>query len=196
MARLLVPPRPSFSPRGAILRLPAILLLALLVALPAAAASQPGARAENGMISGPERLATEIGVEVLATGGNAIDAAVAVTFALSVTYPQAGALGAGGFLLYRDAEAQHHALDCRETAPAKLGPKLFLDEDGRPIPGLTLESGLAVGVPGLVAGLAEAHGRWGSRPWAELIQPAIRLAEDGFSVYPWLAESIELAADR
>jgi gamma-glutamyltranspeptidase/glutathione hydrolase len=196
MARLVVPPRPSFSPRGANLRLPAILLLSLLAALPAAAASQPGARAENGMVSGPERLATEIGVEVLATGGNAIDAAVAVTFALSVTYPQAGALGAGGFLLYRDAEAQHHALDCRETAPANLGPKLFLDEDGRPIPGLTLESGLAVGVPGLVAGLAEAHGRWGSRPWAELIQPAIRLAEDGFSVYPWLAESIELAADR
>jgi len=173
-----------------------IVFLAALVASAVAAATGPGAGAENGMVASSERLATEVGVQVLASGGNAIDASVAVAFTLAVTYPQAGALGAGGFLLYRDGQAGHHALDCRETAPADLGAELFLDEDGRPIPGLSLESGLAVGVPGLVAGLADAHGRWGTRPWAELIQPAIRLAEEGFPVYPWLAETIEKAADR
>lgn len=196
MPSLNVPSQALFFRPARARRLSAITLLSLLLALPAVGASRPGVRGQNGMVSGPERLATETGVAVLASGGNAVDAAVAVTFALAVTYPQAGALGAGGFLLYRDAEANHHALDCRETAPADLDARLFIDEDGRPIPGLSLESGLAVGVPGLVAGLAEAHGRWGSRPWAELLAPAIRLAEEGFPVYPWLAESIERAADR
>jgi len=196
MPSLNVPSKAPFLRRGYARCLPAILFLSVLLALPVAAASRPGASGENGMVSGPERLATEVGVEILASGGNAVDTAVAVTFALSVTYPQAGALGGGGFMLYRDAEANHHALDCRETAPADLGAQLFVDEDGRPIPGLSLESGLAVGVPGLVAGLAEAHTRWGSRPWAELLQPAIRLAEEGLPVYPWLAESIATAVDR
>ncbi len=159
----------------------------VLAGLPTFAASAPGARGEHGMVVSPESLATRIGVEVLERGGNAIDAGIAVSFALTVTYPQAAPIGGGGFLLYRDEKVQHHALDFRERAPGALTSDRFLDEDGRPIPGLSLQGGLAVGVPGAVAGLAEAHRRWGSLPWAGLVKPAIRLARKGIPVYPQLA---------
>jgi gamma-glutamyltranspeptidase/glutathione hydrolase len=174
------------------------LALTLVVAswLPLQAASPAGPRGSQGMVVSPERHATKIGLDVLKSGGNAIDAAVAVAFALDVTYPLAAGVGGGGFMLLRLDDATYHALDFRETAPAGLRSELFVDEDGRPIPRLTLESGLAVGVPGTVAGLAEAHTRWGSRPWAELIQPAIELARDGFRVYPWLATTLAQAAPR
>ena len=148
------------------------------------------------MVVSPDEEASRVGAAVLEAGGNAVDAAVAVGLALAVTYPQAGNLGGGGFMLYRTEERGHHALDFRETAPRKLRPELFLDEEGRPAPGLALEGGLAIGVPGSVAGLAEAHRRWGSRPWAELVRPAIRLAEDGFSISAVLAGDLAEAADR
>jgi gamma-glutamyltranspeptidase/glutathione hydrolase len=173
----------------------AVLLLAVAL-LPALAASGPGARGANGMVVTPETLATRVGVEVLSSGGNAIDATVAVAFALDVTYPLAAGVGGGGFLLYRSADGTHQALDFRETAPTELRSDLFLDERGREIPGVSLETGLAVGVPGTVAGLAEAHRRWGSLPWSDLLAPAVRLAADGFEVYPWLAETLGVASPR
>jgi gamma-glutamyltranspeptidase/glutathione hydrolase len=148
------------------------------------------------MVVSPEAHATRAGLETLREGGTAVDAAVVVAFALAVTYPLAGNLGGGGFMLYRADASAHHALDFRESAPRKLRPELFLDEEGRPIPGLSLRGGLAVGVPGSVAGLAEAHRRWGTRPWDELLRPAIRLAEEGFEVYRWLAHTFEVEADR
>jgi gamma-glutamyltranspeptidase/glutathione hydrolase len=175
-----------------------LLLAALLAATlqPLLAASRPALRAANGIVVGPVPRASSIGAEVLRGGGNAIDAGVAVALALSVTYPLAGGLGGGGFLLYRATGPEYHALDFRETAPTDLGSELFLDEDGRPIPGLSLKSGLAVGVPGTVAGLAEAHRRWGSRPWAELVGPAILLAEEGFPIDPWLAFTLSDSAEK
>ena len=148
------------------------------------------------MVVTPDADASRIGAEVLEAGGNAVDAAVAVGMALAVTYPQAGNLGGGGFMLYRTETGGHHALDFRETAPGKLRPELFLDEEGRPVPDRSLEGGLAVGVPGSVAGLAEAHRRWGSRPWAELVRPSIRLADEGFSISPVLARDLAKAAGR
>jgi gamma-glutamyltranspeptidase/glutathione hydrolase len=148
------------------------------------------------MVVTTDGRATEAGVAVLRAGGNAVDAGVAVAFALTVTYPLGACLGGGGFMLYRAGPDEHHALDFRERAPGALKAELFLDDEGRPIPDLSLRTGLAVGVPGSVAGLAEAHRRWGSRSWSELLQPAIRLAEQGFTVGPMLALAFEREADR
>jgi len=157
------------------------LLLALLPWAPLTpAAAPPAERGLHGMVVAPERLAAETGRDVLRDGGNAVDAAIATALVLSVTYPQAGSLGGGGFLLYRSPGGEYAALDFRETAPSALRAAMFLDESGRPDPRASRRSGLAVGVPGLVAGLVEAHRRWGSRPWAELVRPASRLASRGF----------------
>jgi gamma-glutamyltranspeptidase/glutathione hydrolase len=152
------------------------------------------------MIVAPEREAAEVGLSVLRRGGNAVDAAVATAFALAVTYPRAGNLGGGGFLLYRGPDGSHAALDFREVAPMALTPAMFVDASGRIDPARSQNGGLAVGVPGTVAGLAAAHERWGTRPWAELVAPAIRLAEEGVvvsdrSAETLSAETVRLAAD-
>lgn len=164
-------------------------LLACCVLAPAAsrAAAPAAVRAPRAVAVTPEAEASRVALEVLADGGNAVDAAVAAALALAVTHPVAGNLGGGGFLLYRDAEGAAWALDFRETAPARLRPEMFLDEDGRPIPERSVRHGLAVGVPGSVAGLAEAHRRWGRLPWRRLVTPAAQLAAEGFRVPPWLA---------
>jgi gamma-glutamyltranspeptidase/glutathione hydrolase len=172
--------------------------LALLVSVgptEISAAAPPAARGRHGMVASPDALATQVGVAVLKDGGNAVDAAVAVALALAVTYPEAGNLGGGGFLLYRDAQGEHHALDFRETAPDRLQADMFLDEEGRPVPERSLKTGLAVGVPGTVAGLVMAHERWGSKPWAELVAPAVALARDGFRVSAELAASLSRKAE-
>jgi gamma-glutamyltranspeptidase/glutathione hydrolase len=175
--------------------------LALVLTTAVQAASPPAVRGASGCVVTPEPQATSIGLRVLKDGGNAVDAAVAVAAALAVTYPRAGNLGGGGFLLYRSEKGEITALDHRETAPAALKPEMFLDEEGRPVPGRSLRGGLAVGVPGSVAGLAEAHRRWGSRPWSSLLAPAIRLASEGFPISAPTARSLErrtedLAVDR
>ena len=138
------------------------------LAFPVPAASRISARGAHGMVVSPDSLASETGRKILLNKGNAVDAAVATSFALTVTYPLAAPLGGGGFLLLRTAEGSHHALDFREVAPRGLAGAMFLDEEGRPVPERSRTGGLAVGVPGSVAGLAEAHRRWGSRPWKEL----------------------------
>lgn len=154
--------------------------LAAAAAVPIArAASPPPVVAPRGLVVAPERRAAEIGREVLRRGGNAVDAAVATAFALAVTYPRAGNLGGGGFLLYRAPDGSHHAVDFRETAPAATSLDLYRSPDGRLDPMRIREGGASVGVPGSVAGLAEAHRLWGTRPWAELLAPAIALARNG-----------------
>jgi gamma-glutamyltranspeptidase/glutathione hydrolase len=175
-----------------------VLLLALV--LPVRAASAPPAVGARGMVAAPEAAAAAIGSAVLRDGGNAIDAAVAMALALAVTYPRAGNLAGGGFLLYRSPDGSHHALDFRETAPAALTPALFLGPDGRPDPEKARSRGLSVAVPGTVAGLVAAHERWGTRSWEALVAPAIRLAEEGTTVSPLSAaayaeENTRLAAD-
>lgn len=146
------------------------------------------------MVVAAEAEAARAGLAVLEAGGNAMDAGVCVGFTLAVTLPRAGNLGGGGFLLYHDAaNGQVHALDYREVAPRAAYRDLFLDESGRADPEKSRFSPLAVGVPGTVDGLLEAHRRFGTLPLAELLEPAIRLAEGGFRVGPELAASLAQA---
>lgn len=147
--------------------------------------------AENGMVSSQEALATRVGVEILRRGGNAVDAAVAVGFALAVTLPRAGNLGGGGFMMVHDAESGNtHAIDYRETAPGTASRDMFLDKEGNYDRRKAVGSHISVGVPGTVAGLTLALDRFGTMSLAEVIRPAIELAEKGFPVTQGFAESM------
>lgn len=133
-------------------------------------------------------LASQVGVDILQQGGNAIDATVAVKFALAVVYPNAGNLGGGGFMVYRDKDGNSTALDFREKAPAAAHRDMYLDAAGDPITDLSLYGQLAAGVPGSVAGMVAAHEKYGTMPWNTLLQPAINLAIDGFEITAQQAE--------
>ena len=146
-----------------------------------------GARA---MVVSGHPLASEIGRDVLRRGGNAIDAAVAVAFALAVVHPEAGNIGGGGFLIYRTAAGPAYGLDFRERAPGAATPNMFLGPDGRVVPDLSHTGHLASGVPGSVAGLVEAHRRFGRLAWRTLVEPAVRLAADGFVIDDYRSKSI------
>jgi gamma-glutamyltranspeptidase / glutathione hydrolase len=151
------------------------------VAVPAAnAASMRPVAAEKAMVVTAQHLATEVGVNVLKRGGSAIDAAVAVGYALAVVYPAAGNLGGGGFMTIRFADGRKTFLDFRETAPRAAKPDMYLDKDGNVVNGLSTIGWLAVGVPGTVSGLEYARNKYGTMTRAALIGPAIELAEDGF----------------
>ena len=149
--------------------------------------------AKTGMVASQEKLATQVGVDILKRGGNAVDAAVAVGFALAVTLPRAGNLGGGGFMIVHMANVQETvAIDYREAAPVAAHKDMFLDAAGNADKQKSRYSGLAVGVPGTVAGLALAHRTYGSGKFtlAELIAPAEKLARDGFAVSDDLAHSL------
>ena len=151
--------------------------------------------ARNGMVVAQEALASEAGLDILQQGGNAVDAAVTVGFALAVTLPQAGNLGGGGFLLAYDAAKQHsEAIDFRETAPAVANRDTYLNVQGEVDHPRLRHSHQAVGTPGTVAGLALAHARHGRLPWKTLVEPAIRLA-GGFPVSRELAQSLQESRD-
>ena len=143
----------------------------------------------EGMVSTTDRVASEIGAEVLRRGGNAIDAAVAVQFALAVVNPEAGNIGGGGFMVIRMADGRTAALDFREKAPRAAARDMYLDSDGK-VTDRSLVGHEAAGVPGSVAGMWEAHQRFGSRPWQELLEPSVHLAE-GVVVHERLAESLQ-----
>jgi len=147
---------------------------------PAFAASPVPVAADHGMVVTAHRLATAAGLDVLRQGGNAIDAAVAVGYALAVTFPEAGNLGGGGFMTVRLADGTTHFLDFRETAPGAARAQMYLDASGKVIPGKSTRGWLAAGVPGTVAGMEYARIHWGTRPRADLMAPAIRLAGEGF----------------
>jgi gamma-glutamyltranspeptidase/glutathione hydrolase len=138
-----------------------------------------GLVADSAMVVSAHPIASTIGVEIMKKGGNAIDAAIAVQFALAIVFPEAGNIGGGGFMLYRDKQGKTHALDFREKAPAQSFPDMYLDDTGNVIQGLTTEGHLASGIPGSVDGMVEAHKKFGSLPWKELVQPAIDLALHG-----------------
>jgi gamma-glutamyltranspeptidase/glutathione hydrolase len=153
--------------------------------------------AANGMVATQEAQATRIGVEVLEDGGNAVDAAVAVGFALAVTLPRAGNLGGGGFMLIHEAgSGRTHALDYREMAPAASTRKMFVDQKGDVDKKKSRFSRYAAGVPGTVAGLVLALDRFGSMSLQRVIAPAIRLAEEGIEVTPDLSQSLEAGKQR
>ncbi|GIQ76725.1 gamma-glutamyltranspeptidase [Bradyrhizobium sp. RD5-C2] len=132
------------------------------------------------MVVSAQHLATQVGIEVLKRGGNAVDAAVAVGYALAVAYPAAGNLGGGGFMTIQLADGRKTFLDFRETAPKGATANMYLDKDGNVIPGLSTKGHLAVGVPGSVAGMEYAREKYGTMKRADVIAPALQLAEDGF----------------
>ncbi|HOW48326.1 MAG TPA: gamma-glutamyltransferase [Rubrivivax sp.] len=158
-------------------------LLAAAVALACAAAnaaSQAPVAAANGMVVSAQHLATKAGVDVLKDGGNAVDAAVAVGYALAVVYPAAGNLGGGGFMTIQFADGRKTFLDFREKAPLAATANMYLDKDGNVVKGASTHGHLAVGVPGTVSGLEMARAKYGTMPRAALIAPAVRYAQDGF----------------
>src|SRR5215831_1214417 len=155
--------------------------------------------ARNGVVAAQEQRAARIGLEILDRGGNAIDAAVAVGFALAVTYPRAGNIGGGGFMVIHLAKTgEDVAIDYRETAPAAATETMFLDAKGEADPKKSRDSALSVGVPGTVAGLALAHAKYGSGSLtlAELIEPAITLPRNGVEIVDDIAETLPLAQAR
>ncbi len=144
------------------------------------AASMAPVAAENGMVVTAQHLATQVGVDVLKKGGNAVDAAVAVGYALAVVYPAAGNLGGGGFMTIQLADGKKTFLDFREKAPLAATANMYLDKDGNVVKGLSTRGFLAVGVPGSVSGLEYAREKYGTMKRPDLIAPSVRLAEQGF----------------
>jgi gamma-glutamyltranspeptidase / glutathione hydrolase len=141
-----------------------------------------GLLAENGMVVTAHPLASEVGVEILKKGGNAVDAAIAVQFALAVVFPAAGNISGGGFAVYRSASGEYSSLDFREKAPLLAHRNMYLDANGDVIDNLSVNGHLASGVPGSVDGMVKLYERYGSLPWADLVQPAIDLAINGFAL--------------
>ena len=148
------------------------------------------AHGKHGMIASSSGIATSAGLDVLKHGGNAVDAAVAVALALAVTHPSAGNLGGGGFMLIRMADGRAAAIDYRETAPRKASHDMYLGQDGKLLPQLSTEGYLASGVPGTVSGLSLALSKFGRISWADAIEPARKLASDGFPVSYSLAAGL------
>ena len=145
--------------------------------------------ARNGMVASEQELATRIGLDILQRGGNAVDAAVAVGFALAVALPNAGNLGGGGFMMVHDAKSGRDvALDFREVAPSGASRTMYLDDKGNVVNGKSLYTHYAVGVPGTVAGMAHALQKWGTLPLATVIEPAAQLADKGYPVSETLAK--------
>lgn len=152
--------------------------------------------AEHGMVVSSEKLASEVGAEILKKGGNAIDAAVATAFALAVVHPAAGNIGGGGFMVVRFADGTTTSIDYREKAPRAAHEKMYLNESGELIRGLNHEGYLSIGVPGTVAGLILALEKFGTMSLKEVMQPAIQLAEKGFAIpYSMSKDFKELSAE-
>lgn len=178
-------------------------LLALTVAvaaicLPASVHAQAGetVRSSGGMVSSQQWIASQAGADVLAAGGNAVDAAIATGFALAVTHPSAGNIGGGGFMVIRFPNGQSTAIDFREKAPLASHPDMWLDENGEYSSQKHHRGHLAVGVPGTVAGFDKAHRLYGRADWEALVDPAVDLAADGFELSEALSGSIGRFAGR
>jgi gamma-glutamyltranspeptidase / glutathione hydrolase len=149
--------------------------------IPAWAAFPRPSKGQQGMVAAAHPLATQVGLQILQRGGNAVDAAVATTLAISVVEPFSAGIGGGGFLLVQTKDGMQ-SLDFRERAPQAASRNMYLDANGKVKPKASLEGHLSAGIPGTIAGLAAAHRRYGKLPWAELVQPAIEIANNGFTV--------------
>jgi gamma-glutamyltranspeptidase / glutathione hydrolase len=171
--------------------LPLLLLLAIIGSSHVArTAGDLGVPSTTGLVVSASDLASDAGAAILRKGGNAVDAAVATGFALAVTYPAAGNIGGGGFMIIRLPSGELTALDYRERAPLKSTPDMYLDAEGNIDRSLTRAGYLAPGVPGSVRGMALAHREYGSLPWPDLVMPAVTLAEEGFLLSSALASSL------
>lgn len=154
-----------------------------------AAAPEP-VRAKHGMVASTSDIASQVGVDIMKKGGNAVDAAAAVSLVLAVTWPSAGNLGGGGFMLLRKADGTTEAIDYRERAPLASTKTMYLDEKGEIIKGASTQGYKAVAIPGTVAGVALAQKRHGKLKWADIVEPARKLAADGFIVNYHLARTL------
>jgi len=153
-------------------------------------------RSSGGMVSSQQWIASQAGADVLADGGNAVDAAIATGFALAVTHPSAGNLGGGGFMVIRFPNGRSTTIDFREKAPLAASADMWLDENGAYSSDLHHRSYLSIGVPGTVAGFDKAHRLYGEARWEELVEPAMDLASDGFELSEALASSLERFVGR
>lgn len=160
------------------------LTIGIAVAPNAFAASPAPTEGQNGMVVTAQHLASQVGIDVLKSGGNAVDAAVAVGYALAVVYPRAGNLGGGGFMTIRLKDGKTTFLDFRERAPLASTKTMYLSKDGNPVPGASTDGYLAVGVPGSVAGMEMAREKYGMKSREELLAPAIKFASEGFVLGP------------
>jgi gamma-glutamyltranspeptidase / glutathione hydrolase len=175
-----------------------ILLLVVAVAScksPVTEERVTGKIADSAMVVSAHPLASRVGVDILKKGGNAVDASIATQFALAVVFPAAGNIGGGGFMVFRDNKGNVSSLDYREMAPAASTSEMFLDESGNPLPGISEKGHKSSGVPGSVAGMAEAHAKYGKLDWKELVQPAIDLALNGFPLTDEQARSLTKVQD-
>jgi gamma-glutamyltranspeptidase/glutathione hydrolase len=163
-------------------RFPILLLVVTVLACNTKKEKVIGLVADSAMVVTAHPLASEVGLAIMKKGGNAVDAAIATQFALSVVFPAAGNIGGGGFMVVRLNDGTVAALDFREKAPGKATTTMYLDAEGNVIDGLSTEGHHASGVPGSVDGMVEAHKKYGTLPWKELVQPAIDLALNGFTL--------------
>ncbi|HZS45274.1 MAG TPA: gamma-glutamyltransferase [Blastocatellia bacterium] len=162
-----------------------VLLLTLTISflpIPAPAASKQPVRAKHGIVASSSDIASQVGIDVMKAGGNAVDAAVAVGLALAVTHPAAGNIGGGGFMVVRMADGRTTTFDYRETAPKAASHDMYLDKDGKEVKGLSTVGYKAVGVPGTVAGFSMALEKFGTKSWKDVVEPARKLAANGFTV--------------
>jgi gamma-glutamyltranspeptidase/glutathione hydrolase len=174
----------------------AITTLFIFGAISGEATSLHPIRGKNGLVTSSSRIASEVGVDILRQGGNAVDAAIATALAMAVTWPTAGNIGGGGFMIYHGADGEATAFDFREKAPLASTKTMYLNEDGSVRDNSNHDGILAVGVPGTVAGLELAHRRFGSMDWADLVQPAIDLARNGMPISWYLHDSFRRQHDQ
>ena len=177
-------------------RLVCIALLSIVITANAPTGGRTPVYARNGIVVSASTIASEIGRDILKSGGNAIDAAVATAFALAVTWPAAGNIGGGGFIVYVDKDSHATTIDFRETAPLAAHDKMFLNEKGELIKDLNTTGVLSVGTPGTVSGLYLAHQKYGKLPWKKLVDPAVRIADKGIPVTYSLYEQANNRKER
>ncbi len=168
----------------------------VLTSVSSLAAGRVAVRGENGVVASSSAIASDVGVAIMKQGGNAVDAAIATAFAMAVTWPTAGNIGGGGFMIYHGADGTQTAFDFREKAPLAATKTMYLDDEGNVKDNSNHEGILAVGVPGTVAGLALAHERFGSLPWETLLEPAIQLAAGGMPISFKLSDDFERRMPR
>ena len=181
---------------GSLIRALCLILSVFLVSAVFSEGGRTPVRAKNGIVSSASRLASEAGLEALKQGGNAVDAAVATAFALAVTWPSAGNIGGGGFLVYHGANGHATTFDFREKAAIAATESMYLGADGRVVNNSNHIGMLAVGVPGTVAGLYKAHQELGSLPWEDLVGPALEMAREGIPLTYSLQTGFVRSASR
>ena len=159
-----------------------LLLVFVFVSCQPEESTNTGLITSNGMVVSAHPIASQVGLEILKNGGNAVDAAIAVQFALTVVHPSAGNIGGGGFMVYRAANGDVRTLDFREAAPGRATRNMYIGENDMVMEGMSTRGHLASGVPGAVDGMVKAHEQLGTMPWESLVDPSVKLAAKDISL--------------